>query len=284
MFSCKEEMMREDTGKAILISGGIVFTLVFSLFPFIYMVLVSLCSKPDFLHQNSPLTFTLQNYLDICTARSLHFLHYLGNSLLISLVSAFLAVLIASLAAYSLTRLNLPAKAGMMFLILAVSLFPQISLVGYLFKFMARLNWINTYQALLFPYMAWTLPLSVWILTSYFAQIPRELDKAALIDGCSRWQILRKIVFPVARPGLFSVFLLSFIFAFNEFMFALMLTTDFRARTIPVGIALFEGLHGQIPWGNIMAASVVATLPVIILTVIFQRNIIGGLTRGAIKG
>jgi multiple sugar transport system permease protein len=149
---------------------------------------------------------------------------------------------------------------------------------------MTKLAWINTYQALLFPYVAWILPLSLWILVSYFSQIPRELDKAALVDGCTYWQILRKIVLPVAAPGVLSVFLLSFIFAFNEFMFALMLTTDYKARTIPVGIALFQGLHGQTPWGNIMAASVVTTLPVVILTLIFQRRIIGGLTRGAVKG
>ena len=232
----------------------------------------------------APFALTFENYQAILTVTSLHFLNYLINSLIISLVSALFAVLIAALAAYALTRLNLPAKAIILFFILAISLFPQISLIGYLFQFMTSLRWINTYRALLFPYIAWILPLSVWILTSYFSQIPKDLDKAALIDGCSRWQILYKVIFPVAKPGIFSVFLLSFIFAFNEFMFALMLTTDFRARTIPVGIALFEGIHGQIPWGNIMAASVVATLPVVILTIIFQGNIIEGLTQGALKG
>jgi multiple sugar transport system permease protein len=163
-------------------------------------------------------------------------------------------------------------------------MFPQIGIVGYLFKIMTGIGWVNTYQGLLFPYIAWILPLSLWILVSYFSQIPRELDKAALIDGCGRWQILYRVIFPVALPGVLSVFLLSFIFAFNEFIFALMLTTDHRTRTIPVGIAFFQGLHGRIPWGNIMAASVLTTLPVVILTFIFQRRIIGGLTRGAVKG
>jgi multiple sugar transport system permease protein len=163
-------------------------------------------------------------------------------------------------------------------------MFPQISLVSYLFKVMTRLGWINTYNALILPYIAWILPLSLWILTSYFSQIPRELDRAAYVDGCSQWQALRKVIFPVAAPGLFSTGLLAFIFAFNEFMFALMLTADHRARTIPVGIALFQGLHGEIPWGNIMAASTLTTFPVIILTIFFQRHIIQGLTRGAVKG
>jgi multiple sugar transport system permease protein len=156
--------------------------------------------------------------------------------------------------------------------------------VGYLFKLMTALGWINTYPALIFPYVAWTLPLSLWILVSYFSRIPRDLDRAGLIDGCSRLQILFKIIFPVAAPGIFATLLLAFIFAFNEFLFALMLTTDRAARTIPVGIALFEGLHGQIPWGEIMAAATLATLPVVALALIFQRRIIQGLTRGAVKG
>ena len=149
---------------------------------------------------------------------------------------------------------------------------------------MAWLGWINTYQALMLPYIAWILPLSLWILVSYFSQIPIELDHAASVDGCSRWQTLYKIIFPVAAPGVFSTFLLAFIFAFNEFMFALMLTTDYKTRTIPVGITLFQGLHGQTPWGNIMAASVITVLPAVFLALVFQRYIIGGLTRGAVKG
>jgi multiple sugar transport system permease protein len=163
-------------------------------------------------------------------------------------------------------------------------MFPQIGLIGYLFKMMTWLGWINTYNALVFPYIAWTLPLSLWILVSYFRQIPVELEEAAMVDGCTRRQILQKIVLPVALPGIFSVFLLAFISALNEFMFALMLTTDYNARTVPVGIALFQGLHGQTPWGNIMAASVVTALPVVILTLVFQRHIISGLTKGAVKG
>ena len=277
-------MTGEKISRSVLITVGVISMILFCLFPFLYMIAVSLCSRPDFLSLKVPFIFTLKNYQAILTVPSLHFLNYLGNSLIISFVSALLAVLIASLAAYSLTRLNCPAKATVLFFILAVSLFPQISLISYLFKLMTSLHWINTYRALLFPYIAWILPLSVWILTGYFAQIPKDLDKAALIDGCSRWQILHKVIFPVAKPGIFSVFLLSFIFAFNEFLFALMLTTDFKARTIPVGIALFEGLYGQIPWGNIMAASVIATLPVVILTIIFQRHIIEGLTQGALMG
>ena len=163
-------------------------------------------------------------------------------------------------------------------------MFPQICIAGYLFRIIAMAGLINTWIGLMIPYIAWIMPLSFWILVSYFTQIPRELDRAAFIDGCSPLRTLLTIVFPLAAPGLFSTMLLAFIFAFNEFMFALMLTTDHVARTVPVGIALFQGLHGEIPWGTIMAASVISTLPVIGMALIFQRHIMQGLTRGAIKG
>jgi multiple sugar transport system permease protein len=162
-------------------------------------------------------------------------------------------------------------------------MFPQVSLISYLFKFMSSLGWINTFQGLIFPYVAWSMPLSLWILVSYFGQIPRDLDWAARIDGASRLQTLIRIILPVAAPGVFSTTLLVFIFAFNEFLFALMLTVDYNSRTVPVGIALFEGIHGQIPWGQIMAAATLTTIPVVILTLVFQRRIVQGLTRGAVK-
>jgi multiple sugar transport system permease protein len=276
--------MKEQAVIRVLIVVGALFMLAFCLAPFVYMALVSVSTQAEFLLPQIPFVVTASNYTAVLTKESLHFLDYLLNSMVISFLSALCCVFIASLTAYAVTRLAMPGKMYLLFFIIAVSMFPQIGIIGYLFKFMAAVGWINTYRALLFPYIAWILPLSLWILVSYFAQIPRELDKAALVDGCTRWQILRKVIFPVAAPGIFSVFLLAFIFAFNEFMFALMLTTDYKARTIPVGIALFQGLHGQTPWGNIMAASVITTLPILILTLIFQRRIIGGLTRGAVKG
>lgn len=264
--------------------AGSTFMLLFCLTPFAYMVLTSLSSNPYFLSTLDWFDFTLENYRAILTVPSLHFIDYLRNSLIVSTASAVFTIFIASLAAYCIARLVMPGKTFILFGVLAVSMFPQISLISYLFKLMADLGWVNTYAALILPYIAWTLPLSLWILVSYFVQIPPVLDKAGLIDGCSRWQILRKIILPTAAPGIISTMLLAFIFAFNEFMFALMLTTDYHARTIPVGIALFQGLHGQTPWGNIMAASTFSTLPLVILALIFQRRIIQGLTRGAIKG
>jgi multiple sugar transport system permease protein len=269
--------------QALLLGLGAVLTLLFAVGPFGYMVLTGLSRQADFLQAGTPLEITLEHFLTVLTTGSLHFMAYLRNSLVVSAVSAAVTVSVASLAAYAITRLPLPGKTLIMLCTLAVSLFPPVSLVSYLFKFMAGVGWINTPQALIFPYVAWTLPLSLWILVSYFSQVPRELDRAALVDGCSRLQILLKVILPVAVPGVVSTALLAFIFAFNEFLFALMLTTDSAARTIPVGIALFEGLHGQIPWGEIMAAATLTTVPVVVLALIFQRRIIQGLTRGAVK-
>lgn len=276
--------MGEQRLKSILIILGSIFMIAFCLMPFLYMLIISISKNPDFLASLGNFQFASDNYHGILTIKSLHFLDYLRNSIVVSAVSAFITVLIAGLAAYAITRLTLLGKVFILLFVLAISMFPQISIVSYLYRFMGRLNWINTYQGLIFPYIAWILPLSLWILVSYFSQIPRDLDRAGLVDGCSKWQILRKIIFPVAAPGLFSTALLAFIFAFNEFMFAVMLTIDYHSRTVPVGIALFQGLHGEIPWGTIMAASTIATVPIVICTILFQRHIIQGITRGAVKG
>jgi multiple sugar transport system permease protein len=276
--------MSEKRLESLFTFVGAMFMVCFCIIPFGYMIVVSVAATPAFLSPKVPFAFTWINYADVLSNTSVHFLDYLRNSLVVSSASALFCVVIASLAAYAISRLKFPAKRLLLFFALAVSMFPQIGLVGYLFKMMTWLGWINTYYALVFPYIAWTLPLSLWILVSYFKQIPVDLEEAAMVDGCTRRQVLQKIVFPVALPGIFSVFLLAFISALNEFMFALMLTTDYNARTVPVGIALFQGLHGQTPWGNIMAASVITTLPVVILTLVFQRHIITGLTKGAVKG
>ena len=276
--------MNEQRIQRVLVWVGSAGLLAFCLGPFAYMVAVSLADRADFLLPAVSPAWTLEHYANVLSGESLHFVRMLVNSLVVSLCSALVAVFLACLGAYAITRLRLPGKMLVLFGVLAVAMFPQVGIVGYLYQMMIRLGWINTYQALVLPYVAWTVPLSLWVLVGYFSQIPRELDTAALVDGCSRWTILWRVIFPVAAPGVFSVFLLAFIFAFNEFMFALMLTSDYRARTVPVGIALFQGLHGQTPWGTIMAASVVTTLPVVVLALIFQRRIIGGLTQGAVKG
>lgn len=274
--------MSEKRVMSLISAIGMALMGLFCLGPVIYMIAVSLSGSPNIVAEN--ISFTGQHYSDVITSENLHVMAYLRNSVIVSIISAIVAVLVASLAAYAVTRIPFRGRMILLFGVLAMSMFPQISLINYLFKLMTDIGWINTYPALILPYSAWILPLSLWILVSYFSQIPRDLDRAALIDGCSRWQVLRRIIYPVAAPGLLATFLLAFIFGFNEFMFALTLTTDHHARTIPVGIALFQGLHGETPWGQIMAVSVISIIPVIILAIIFQRRIIQGLTRGAVKG
>jgi multiple sugar transport system permease protein len=275
--------MKEEKVKSILTYIGAVFALAFCLSPYLWMIIVSLSKNPDFLLPDVKFIPTFNNYREIVKGESVHILEYLRNSLIISALSAFFTAIFASLGAYSITRLKFPGRILIPLIMLVVSMFPQISIVGYLFKFMTGLGWINTYNALIFPYITLSMPLALWIMISYFSQISTELDKAALLDGASRFQALRKIIFPVSLPGILSTLLLAFIFSYNEFMFALTLTIDYRARTVPVAIALFEGLHGEIPWGYIMAGAVISTMPIIILAFVFQRNIVEGLTRGALK-
>jgi multiple sugar transport system permease protein len=274
--------MREERINKILTLAGISFVLVFCLAPFIWMVVISFSERPDFfLHQGFKLT--LKNYIDILSIRNLHFLEYLRNSFVIAFTTSLSSALIGALAAYAISRISFAGKTLLVLAVLALAMFPQICIVGYLFKFMSKLGVINTYAALIFPYIAWSLPLALWIQMSYFSRIPVELDKAAQVDGASRVQTLFKIILPIAAPGMISTVLLLLMFSFNEFIFALMLTTDHRARTVPVGISLFQGLHGELPWGYIMAASVISCIPVILIAIIFQKRIIQGLTRGAVK-
>jgi len=276
--------MSERRVQRVLLGLGIAGTAAFCLLPIAVMVATGLAQRPDFLRPDVPFALTLEHVRTVLGSESAHVLAYVRNSLIVAALSAVLAVSVAAVAAYALTRLPLAGKAAVLVGVLALSMFPPVSLLGFLFRAMAQLGWINTHQALVLPYAAWTLPLALWVLVSYFARIPRELDQAALVDGCTRLQALRLVVLPLAAPGVLSTLLLAFIFAFNEFLFALMLTTDHAARTLPVGIALFEGLHGQVPWGEIMAAATITTLPVVVLTLVFQRRMVQGLTRGAVKG
>lgn len=260
------------------------FVTLFSLFPFAWMLLISLAESPDFLSEGAGFRLTLENYAEVIRGRSLPFGSYLRNSVIISSIVSVVTTFIAGLAAYAMTRLKFPGRMAVPAVVLALSMLPQISLVGYLFDLMTELKWVNTYQALALPYVALGLPLALWIMLSHFAQVPADLDKAALVDGATRFQALRRVIAPVAMPGVVSTLILVFIFSFNEFLFALMLTVDYRARTIPVGIALFQGLHGQTPWGSIMAAAVLSCVPLVAIAAIFQRRIIQGLTQGSVKG
>lgn len=274
--------MSESALKKAMVAAGCVLISIFCLSPLLWMIMVSLTQRPDFLITKR-FNLTLANYKDLLSIRSLHFGDYMRNSIIVSIIASCILIAVALLAAYAVSRLEFKARTLVAISILAFSTFPQISIVGYLYRLTRSLGLTNTLAALIIPYIAWSLPLGFWILLTYLSRIPKELDNAAIVDGSSRWRIIRTIILPVAAPGILSAALLVFIACYNEFLFALMLTSDHRARTIPVGIALFQGLHGEIPWGYIMAASTLSSIPIVALALIFQRYIVQDITRGALR-
>jgi multiple sugar transport system permease protein len=275
--------MREEVIKKILIAVTALVLLLYALGPFTWMLIISFVENPDFLVTGTA-RFTFQNYVNVVTLEQLHFIDYLKNSLIVSGVAAVGITIITSFAGYAISRLSFPGRVIIPLAVLAMSMFPQISIVGYLYRFFTSLGLLNTYTALIFPYIAWVAPIALWINISYFQQIPNDLDRAALVDGAKRTKTLFRIILPLALPGIFSSFLIAFIQCFNEFLFALMLTIDYDAQTLPVGVALFQGIHGEIPWGNLMAASALAAVPLVIIALVFQRFIVQGLMGGALKG
>jgi ABC-type glycerol-3-phosphate transport system permease component len=192
-------------------------------------------------------------------------------------------VTLGSLCAYALARLRFRGKALLLGAILAVSMFPQIAVVSPLFLLLRTLRLINTYPGLVLPYLTFAMPLTVWLLVGYFRQLPTELEEAAMVDGASRFRAFREVIVPLALPGLAATAILTFVYSWNEFLFALSFTLGPERQTVPVAIALFRGQY-QVPWGQVLAAAIVATTPVAVLVLAFQRRIVQGLTAGAVKG
>lgn len=256
---------------------------LYCLLPFLWFVLTSLKTSAE-LAAIPPVwipSFHLSFYES--ALREYGLLHYLVNSVLVAGSATLVTIVVASLAAYAIARFDLPWTRFYLLLLLAISMFPQIAIAGPVWKILDRLAWLNTYHGLVAAYIALSLPLAIWILTTFFREVPNEIEEAALIDGCSRLQVLYKVVLPLAAPGIFTAALLVFIHAWNEFFFALIIMTDPTVQTLPVGIALFPGEY-TMPWGEISAASTIATIPLILLTLIFQRGIVRGLSAGAVKG
>lgn len=257
---------------------------VWSLFPFAWQVVTSF--EPDrdlarFTPTWLPVPGTLQHYRNVFVAKD--FAPYIANSMIVDVTATVIALVFAALAAYAVARLPLPGKGVVLGLVLAVSMFPQISIVTPLYQVLIRLHMINTYAGLSGVYIGLSLPLMVYILWGHFRTIPRELDEAARIDGAGPLRALWTVIIPVALPGVVPAALLGFIACWNELLLALSLMTSPSHQTIPVGIANFTGLY-SIPWGDIAAASVVVTVPLVVLVLIFQRRIVEGVTAGAVKG
>lgn len=258
---------------------------VWSLFPFLWQLVTSFEPDRD-LARFTPTWLpvpggTLQHYRNVFVAKN--FAPYILNSVIVDVTATAVALVFAALAAYAIARLPLPGKGAVLGLVLAVSMFPQISIVTPLYQVLINLHMINSYTGLSGVYIGLSLPLMVYILWGHFRTIPRELDEAARIDGAGPLRALWTVIIPVALPGVVPAALLGFIACWNELLLALSLMTSPSHQTIPVGIANFTGLY-SIPWGDIAAASVVVTVPLVVLVLIFQRRIVEGVTAGAVKG
>jgi multiple sugar transport system permease protein len=230
-----------------------------------------------------PSSPTMQNYRTVF--RTDLFTSALRNSIGISLLATALSVVLATLAAYAIARLEFPGKKVILSVALAIAMFPTISLVGPRFDIWRAVGLYDTWLGLVIPYLSFTLPLSIWTLAAFFREIPWEMEQAAQVDGATPWQAFRKVIVPLAAPGVVTTAILTFFFCWNEFLFAISLTSTNRARTVPAALSFFTGASQfESPVTAIMAASVVVTIPIVILVLVFQRRIVAGLTSGAVKG
>jgi ABC-type glycerol-3-phosphate transport system permease component len=207
----------------------------------------------------------------------------IANSLVVAGATTFLCLLLGAPCAYALTRLAFPGRNAALALVLALAMFPQISSVPPLFALLRFLGLIDTYPGLVLPYLTFSLPLAIWLLAGHFRALPPDLEEASALDGAGRLRTLTEIVLPLAAPGLATTAILTFVYCWNEFLFALSFTVGPDHRTVPVAIALFRGRY-QVPWGEILAGALVASAPVVVLVLLFQRRIVRGLTAGAVKG
>ncbi|MBL4785088.1 MAG: carbohydrate ABC transporter permease [Cohaesibacteraceae bacterium] len=257
---------------------------VISIFPFYYAILTSFKSGTAlFTIDYFPKEFSLQNYAHVLTEGS--FVRNILNSVFVATSVVVLSLLLALTAAYALARIRFKGRTLLLLTILSVSMFPQIAVLAGLFEIIRWMGIYNTPWALIFSYMIFTLPFTVWLLTTFMRALPLEIEEAAIVDGATPLDIIFKVFLPLMWPAMVTTGLLAFIAAWNEFLLALTFISNDTQRTVPVAIALISGASEfEVPWGSIMAASVIVTVPLIILVLIFQRKIVSGLTAGAVKG
>ena len=273
-----------DWAKRIGFYAVVVAIVVISVFPFYYAILTSLKSGTAiFRITYFPVDFSLENFVSVMTGRN--FVRSVLNSVVVAGGTVLLALLLAVTASYALSRVRFRGRALLLMTILAVSMFPQIAVLAGLFELIRYMGIYNTPWALILSYTIFTLPFTVWVLTTFMRDLPMEIEEAAIVDGATPWIIITKVFMPLLWPALVTTGLLAFIGAWNEFLFALTFTIDETMRTVPVAIALLSGASEQeIPWGSIMAASVLVTVPLVALVLVFQRKIVAGLTAGGVKG
>jgi len=270
--------------KRVAFYALVIFIVVVSIFPFYYAILTSFKSGTDLFRVTYwPTSFSLDNYMSVLTTGS--FPRNLLNSVFVAAVTVLAALFLAITASFALSRVRFRGRGLLLMTILAVSMFPQIAVLAGLFEVIRFLGIYNTPWALIFSYTIFTLPFTVWVLTTFMRDLPIEIEEAAIVDGATPWIIIWRVFLPLLWPALVTTGLLAFIAAWNEFLFALTFTSSNLTRTVPVAIALLSGgSQFEIPWGNIMAASVIVTVPLVVLVLIFQRKIISGLTAGGVKG
>lgn len=264
--------------------GAVLF---YALIPVLWLISLSFktpatVSDKKFIPQDT----TFDNYTTLFTGGlDSPLLRPLINSVGIALIATVIAVTLASFTAYAIARLDFPGKTAILAGALAIAMFPPISVVGPLFDMWRALGLYDTWLGLIIPYLTFALPLAIYTLVAFFREIPWELEQAAQVDGATPWQAFRKVILPLATPGVFTAAILVFIFAWNDFLFAITLTSSDSARTVPAALAFFTGeSQFTAPTGNIAAAAVLVTIPIIIFVLIFQRRIVAGLTAGAVKG
>lgn len=262
---------------------AVVLIVVWSVFPFLWQMNASFQPDRNLVRSTPawlPLPGTLSHYRNVFGVK--HFQDYIANSVIVTVCATLTAMVFAALCAYALARLPVPGKGLVLGVILGISMFPQIAIVTPLYLVLRKLLLLDSYTGLSGVYIGLALPLMVWVMWGHFRSIPREIDEAAKIDGVGAIRALRSIIIPMALPGVVTAGLLGFIASWNEFMLALSFTSSPDHQTIPVGIANFTDLY-LIPWGDVAAASVVVTVPLVVIVLIFQRRIVSGLTAGAVK-
>jgi multiple sugar transport system permease protein len=275
---------RRERRRRVLLWIAVVGIMVFCLFPFYWLINTSLKTGTDLSSAKIvPPNPSLDNYESIF--KDSNFTKALRNSIIVSAATTVCALIIGSFAAYALARLRFRFKFLLLAIILSITTFPPIAIAAPLFKFWTDAGIYDTLYGLIPPFLAFTLPLTIYVLASFFKEIPRDLEEAALVDGATHFQAFRKIIMPLAAPGLVTAGLLSFIWAWNEFLLAITLTSSPDARPVPPALAFFTGSQKfEVPLGTITAATVVVTVPLVILVLIFQKRIVAGLTAGAVKG
>lgn len=263
---------------------AVAFIVFVAVFPFYYAVMTSFKTGTALFEVNYlPRDFDLANYRAILTNGV--FPRNVLNSVFVAGVTVAFALLLAVTASYALARVRFRGRGLLLMTILAVSMFPQIAVLAGLFELIRFLGIYNTPWALILSYVIFTLPFTVWVLTTFMRDLPVEIEEAAIVDGATPWVIITRVFLPLLWPALVTTGLLAFIGAWNEFLFALTFTSSETTRTVPVAIALLSGAtQHESPWGKIMAASVLVTVPLIVLVLIFQRKIVSGLTAGGVKG